>query len=56
MEVQFVEFKKSEQARESPCPFGTFCLIYNGKIIADHPISRTRFKNIMKKMGVRVVS
>jgi len=38
-----------EEAQNSPCAFGTFCLIYRGKVIAYHPISETRFTNIMNK-------
>ena len=41
----FVGFKKEFKGRG----FGSFCLIYNGKIISHHPISNTRFMNIMKK-------
>jgi hypothetical protein len=46
-----VDLKSSEEAKKSPCPFGTFCIIYNGKIVAHHPISKTRFQNIMNKEG-----
>lgn len=43
--------KDSRDAQDnSPCAFGTFCLLYRGKLIADHPISKTRFKNIMTKL------
>jgi hypothetical protein len=46
-----IELKKSRDARDkSPCAFGTFCMAYNGKLIAEHPISKTRFKNIMNKI------
>ncbi len=31
-------------------PFGTFHILYNGELIAFHPISGTRFKNIMRKV------
>jgi len=45
-----IEFKDSRDAREnSPCAFGTFGIVYNGKLIAEHPVSKTRFKNIMNK-------
>jgi len=47
IKVNIIELKNHKQARECPCAFGTFCLIYNGIVIADHPISNTRFKNIM---------
>lgn len=45
---EIIELKTAKDAREAPCPFGTFCMILNGRLIADHPISRTRFRNIMK--------
>ena len=44
-----IELKNCEEAQNSPCPFGTFCIIYNGKVIAHHPISNKRFTNIMNK-------
>jgi len=44
-----ITLKNYAEAQESPCPFGTFCIIYNGKLIAEHPISNKRFMNIMKK-------
>jgi len=48
--VRLLDLKDFEAAQCSPCAFGTFCIIYNGKIISYHPISNTRFENIMKKM------
>ncbi len=47
--VRLVELNDFEAAKRSPCAFGTFCIIYNGTIISHHPISNTRFENIMKK-------
>ena len=44
-----IELKTCGEAQNSPCPFGTFCIIYNGKVIAHHPISNKRFTNIMNK-------
>jgi N-acetylglutamate synthase-like GNAT family acetyltransferase len=44
-----VDLKDSNAAQETPCAFGTFCIIYNGEIISHHPISNTRFENIIKK-------
>ena len=43
-----IELKNCKEAQNSPCPFGIFCIIYDGKVIAHHPISNTRFENIMK--------
>jgi hypothetical protein len=39
-----------KQAQKSPGAFGIFCVIYNGEIVAHHPISSTRFTNIMDKL------
>lgn len=44
-----VHIEDSEQAKTVPCAFGCFCIIYNGKVVAENPISKTRFRNIMKK-------
>jgi hypothetical protein len=43
-----IDLTDAESAQQSPCAFGTFCIIYNGKILSHHPISNTRFENIMK--------
>jgi len=45
-----IELKNCQEAQNSPCPFGTFCIVYNGKVIAEAPISNTRFQNIMSKI------
>ena len=44
-----VEMTNCEDAQNSPCAFGSFCIVYNGKLVAASPISNTRFKNIMNK-------
>lgn len=44
-----IELNDINKVQNSPCPFGTFCIIYNGEIISHHPISNTRFENIMRK-------
>jgi GNAT superfamily N-acetyltransferase len=46
-----IELKNCQEAQNSPCPFGTFCIVYNGKVVAESPISNTRFKNIMNKIS-----
>ncbi|MFC2152703.1 GNAT family N-acetyltransferase [Bacteroidota bacterium] len=47
---KIVELKNHKEAQNSPRAFGTFCILYDGNIIAEHPISNTRFKNIMNKI------
>lgn len=46
---KIIELKSKKDAKENPCPFGTCGIVYNGKVVANHPISKTRFKNIMNK-------
>ena len=49
IKANLIDLNNAEAAQKSPCAFGTFCIIYNGKIISHHPISNTRFQNIMEK-------
>ncbi len=49
MEPKLLDFTSAESAQKSPCAFGTFCIIQDGKILSHHPISNARFENIIKK-------
>ena len=44
-----ITLKNHKEAQNSPSPFGTFCIILNGRILTHHPISRRRFMNILDK-------
>jgi hypothetical protein len=44
-----VDLKSWSDAQDAPTPYATFALIYNGRLLADRQISRTRFRNIMSK-------
>ncbi|MGA3041649.1 MAG: YoaP domain-containing protein [Bryobacteraceae bacterium] len=44
-----VDLKSWSDAQNAPTPYANFALIYNGRLLADHQTSRTRFRNIMKK-------
>ncbi len=50
LKTTLIDLNDAHDVQNSPCPFGSFCLIYNGEILSYHPISKTRFENIMKKM------
>ena len=43
------ELKNAKDAQNTPSIYATFNLIYNGKLLADHYISKKRFENIIKK-------
>jgi GNAT superfamily N-acetyltransferase len=49
IKANLIEIKDSESAKKTPCAFGTFCIIHNNEVISHHPISNTRFENIMAK-------
>ena len=49
IKTNVISLKTCKEAQDSPCAFGTFCMLYRGKVIACHPISKTRFTNIMNK-------
>lgn len=38
-----------KDAQKAPSGFGTYTLIKDGRLLADHCISRTRFENILKQ-------
>jgi N-acetylglutamate synthase-like GNAT family acetyltransferase len=50
VELNLTELNNPVEAREKmPSPYGVICLVYNGRLLADHPISATRFGNILRK-------
>lgn len=49
LEPRIVELKTCRQAQRGPAPFGVFALIHDGRLLADHPVSVTRFRNLMRK-------
>lgn len=51
IEPKVINLKNYKEAQNSPCAFGTFCIVYNENIVAEHPISNGRFKNIMNKIN-----
>lgn len=48
LDVRLIELEDAESAQQSPCAFGTFCIVRDGVILSHHPISNTRFENIIK--------
>lgn len=48
--ANIIEITNHKQAQDAPSPYAIFSLIYEGKLLAFHPISSKRFKNIMEKI------
>jgi hypothetical protein len=47
---RMVEIKSSREAQNAPTPYAVFAILYEGRVLADHQISCTRFRNIMKRL------
>jgi GNAT superfamily N-acetyltransferase len=48
--AKVVELQNCKQAQNAPSAYGVFNIVYDGELIADHPISAKRFSNIMSGM------
>lgn len=48
LKTKLVELEDAGAAQRVPCAFGAFCIVHDGTVISHHPISNTRFENIMK--------
>jgi GNAT superfamily N-acetyltransferase len=48
IELIVINLNTPQDAQNAPSGFGTFSLLKDGKLLADHYISRTRFENILR--------
>lgn len=51
LKTRVVRVRSAKQSRELPTPYGVFSVVYDGKLIAERPVSGTRFRNIMSKLA-----
>ncbi|MBE7500389.1 MAG: GNAT family N-acetyltransferase [Verrucomicrobiales bacterium] len=51
LEPRVVRVRTAAASRALPTPYGMFSIIYDGKLIAERPISATRFRNIMRRIA-----
>jgi hypothetical protein len=49
LELEIIEMETPEQAQNAPSVYSVFNLVHNGRLLADHYISSTRFLNIIRK-------
>lgn len=49
IDLQITKLKTAKEAKTAPSGYGVFSLLLDGKLLEDHYISATRFKNILKK-------
>ena len=51
LKTKVVRVRSAKQSRELPTPYGVFSIVYDGKLIAERPISARRFTNIMSNLA-----
>ena len=49
LDLKVTRINTANKAKSAPSGYGVFSLLHNGKLLEDHYISATRFKNILKK-------
>lgn len=49
IDLNIKKIESVKQAKQAPSGFGVFSLLHDGKLLEDHYISATRFRNILKK-------
>lgn len=50
IKTRLIDLADFKEVQSVPCAFGSFFIIYNGKVISHHPISNTRFENIISRI------
>jgi hypothetical protein len=50
LEARQEVLRSHQEAQNAPTPYAVFSIVYNGTLLCDHQISKTRFRNIMKKV------
>ena len=53
LKPKVVRITSAKASRELPTPYGVFCIIYDGRLIAERPVSGTRFTNIVTNRGTK---
>jgi L-amino acid N-acyltransferase YncA len=56
LEAKVTVLKSATEAQEAPSTYGVFNLLWNGKVLSDHYVSRGRFRNILKEIKGRGAS
>jgi len=51
--LNVTELRSAEEAQTAPTYYGVYALIWNGRILSDHYVSKGRFKNLLRKEILR---
>lgn len=47
-DLKVTELRTAEEARSAPSHYGVFSLLWNGRLLSDHYVSKARFRNILR--------
>ena len=50
IKANIIELNNCMEAQNAPSAYGIFSIIYDGRLLVDHPIGNTRLTNIMNKI------
>ena len=53
LEPKVVRVRSAKASRGLPTPYGSLSVVYDGKLVADRPVSGTRFMSIMRRHSAR---
>ncbi|HEY60108.1 MAG TPA: GNAT family N-acetyltransferase [Anaerolineae bacterium] len=49
LQPQVTKLTSADQAQQAPSPYGVFSIVYNGKLLADRYLGKSRFRTLLKK-------
>ena len=49
VDLKITKLETAQEAKNAPSGYGVFSLLHDGKLLEDHYLSATRFRNILKK-------
>jgi hypothetical protein len=49
LEMKITVLNSAREAQNAPSYYGVFALVWNGRLLSDHYVSRGRFGNILRK-------
>jgi len=52
LKLKVTQLKSAHEAQAAPSHYGVFSLLWNGRLLADHYVSGTRFRNILRHEGI----
>ncbi|MDU3351438.1 MAG: YoaP domain-containing protein, partial [Clostridium sp.] len=52
IDIKVIKFQTKEQAQNSPCPFTTYSLFYNGEFITNEILSESKFNKFIIEKGI----